>query len=198
MDEAERAIERVGEQSIVEAVPVLPRAEVILKRLLAAHEAWFDVQRDYELAGRTFRGFAEFHSFGEQYVLSKRAKLWEVATHEYMLFDIVDELDANTLDALVEFMKTEAIKLVKPMPNHMSSNISLVVVANSLGLGVGKKIRGIRFRKNFRWGLWGWSDLRVAVVDLSSGTCGQVISNAAGKTLRATLEANLMPTANEE
>ena len=43
--------------------------QLVLKRILAAHEAFFDVHRDYEFAGRLFPGFAEFHSFGEQYVL---------------------------------------------------------------------------------------------------------------------------------
>ena len=51
------------------------RGEVI-ERLLAAHEAWFDIDRDHRFAGRTFPGYAEFHSCASQYVLVKRAKLW--------------------------------------------------------------------------------------------------------------------------
>lgn len=170
-------------------------AELMLKKLLAAHETWFDVHRDFELAGRTFPGFAEFHSLGEQYVLVKRAKLWEVATHEYLFFDVVDALDGDGLARSVDFMKLEALKLVEPKPNHMSSNISLVVIANTVGEGVDRAVRKVRFRKNFKWGLWGWSDLRVAVVDLERG---RILTNAAGKTLRATLEANLTPAAHED
>ena len=61
------------------------RGEVI-ERLLAAHEAWFDVDRDHRFAGRTFPGYAEFHSCASQYVLVKRAKLWEAASHEHLFF----------------------------------------------------------------------------------------------------------------
>lgn len=61
------------------------RGEVI-ERLLAAHEAWFDVERDHDFAGRTFPGYAEFHSSASQYVLVKRAKLWEAASHEHLFF----------------------------------------------------------------------------------------------------------------
>lgn len=189
---AETVVEQPAQQ---QAAQELPPAELMLKRLLAAHEAWFDVQRDYRLAGKVFPGFAEFHSQGERYVLVKRAKLWEVATHEYLFFDVVDALDGDGLARAVDLMKTEALKLVEPKPNHMSSNISLVVIAGSLGQGVEGLVRKVRFRKNFKWGLWGWSDLRVAVVDMS---CGRIITNAAGKTLRATLQANIAPTAHEE
>jgi len=173
----------------------VPPAELMLKKLLAAHEAWFDVQRDYALGGRTFAGFAEFHSQGEQYVLIKRAKLWEVASHEYLFFDVVDALDAAGFACAVDHMKTHALRLVEPKPNHMCSNISLVVIAGSVDEEVERAVRKVRFRKNFKWGLWGWSDLCVAVVDLARG---RILTNAAGKPLRATLQANLVPTANEE
>lgn len=177
------------------------RALLTLDKLLKAHEAWFDVQRGYELAGRTFPGFAEFHSLGEKYVLIKRAKLWEVATHEYLFFDVAEHLEEGAFAQAVEFMKTEGLSLVHPEPNHMSSNVSLVVIADSVDPEVERAARRVRFRKNFKWGLWGWSDLRVAVVDLASAPGkpnGRVITNAAGKTLRPTIEANVAPAAPSE
>lgn len=60
------------------------RAHVALERLLAAHEACFDVEHDYSFAGRDFAGYAELHSSASQYVLVKRAKLWETTSHEYL------------------------------------------------------------------------------------------------------------------
>ncbi len=175
------------------------RAQV-LARLLAAHEAWFDVERDRTMAGRAFPGYAEFHSYGERYVLSKRAKLWEVANHEYIFFDTVERLEEDAFADMVAFMETEALAVVHPEPNHMSSNISLVVVADAVDPQVERAARRTRFRKNFKWGLWGWSDLRIAVVDLSglrSGGAGRVTTNAAGKALRKTIEANLALAADD-
>lgn len=166
----------------------------VLECLIAAHEAWFDVERGRELAGRVFPGYAEFHSYGERYVLSRRAKLWEVANHEYIFFDTVERLEEDAFARMVAFMETEALAVVHPEPNHMSSNISLVVVADEVGPQVGRMVRRTRFRKNFKWGLWGWSDLRIAVVDLAglrTGGQGRVMTNAAGKVLRKTIEANL-------
>lgn len=194
------ARETVGDEgSLVAQRPVLTGAQVVLDRLLAAHETWFDVRRDAEVAGRVFPGVAEFHEHGEKYVLSRRAKLWEVSTNEYVFFEAVDRLEADALVGLAAFMRERVLpEVVKPHPNHMFSNVSLVVVAGSVGAGVDRAVKGVRYRKNFKWGLWGWSDLRIAVVDLEGADderSGRVLANAAGKVLRATLEANLAPAA---
>lgn len=43
---------------------VSQRAQTMLKRLLAAHETWFDVERGRTVAGRVFPGVAEYHEQG--------------------------------------------------------------------------------------------------------------------------------------
>lgn len=159
----------------------------ILERLLAAHEAWFDVSRDIEFAGHTFPGYAEFHSSTEQYVLSKRAKLWGASSHEYLFFTMADCLDKETLDGMVSFMTTKALGKVKIDPEHMVSYLSLVIITRETNDEVRRAIRKTKFRKNFKCGLKGWADLRIAVIDLSTSS---VITNARGKDLQATLNAN--------
>lgn len=164
--------------------------ELLIDRLLVSHETWFNVYRDYEYGGRTFPGYAEFHEHGEQYVLVKRAKLWEVDAFEYLFFESVECLDEAMLADLVEFMTTQAIQKVHPDPNHMTSYLSLVVVADRVADGVEKLVRKTKFRKNFALGIRGWADLRLAVVDLSSHS---VTTNSQGQDLRPTIEANLNP-----
>lgn len=161
------------------------------ERLLAAHEAWFDVQRGYELGGDVFDGFAEMHAHGEKYVLVKSAKLWEIDTGELVFFKALPVLDAATLDATLALVKEAGFALVHPGPNHMSSNVGLVIVADSVEPEARRAVRSTRYRKNYRFGLWGWSDLRLAVVDLSQEGRGRFAVNGAGKSLLPTLEANL-------
>ena len=167
-------------------MPFAPK-ELIVKRLVAAHEAWYDVFTDYEFAGRTFDAYCEFHSHGEKYVLVKRAKLWEVNAHEYLFIDALDHLDAGTLDSYVEFMETRALEKVDPVPNHMQSSRSLVIVADRVDDEAKRACRKTRFRKNFALGIRGWADLRLAVVDIAGH---DVVTNGAGKEMKASLEAN--------
>lgn len=169
------------------ATPAEDAKQLVLKRLLAAHETWFDVSRDHVFGGRTFPGYAEFHSSAEQYVLVKRAKLWEVNAHEYLFFVTADRLTAQRLEDEVAFMTTKALDKVQPNPAHMTSYLSLVVIADAVDDDARRAVKKTRFRKNFKLGFQGWADLRLAVVDLSTSS---IITNAMGKELRASLEAN--------
>lgn len=187
----EQAAAHVGEQALrpgEQPSPAKDEKHLVLKRILTAHERWFDVQREYEYAGRTFPGYAEFHSYGEKYVLVKRAKLWEVDTHEYLFFVLANRLDETQVRDLVSFMENDGLAKVVPEPNHMSSAISLVIVADSCTEEALRLVRKTKFRKNFAFGIRGWADLRVAVADLSTK---RVTTNAMGKQLKQTIEANL-------
>ena len=162
------------------------RREVI-ERLLAAHEAWFDVERDHDFAGRTFPGYAEFHSSVSQYVLVKRAKLWEAASHEHLFFWGTPRLTTGELDDLVGCVTGEGLSLVRPAPDHMTTYLSLAIVADAVDDLAWERVRRTRFRKNFALGWRGWADLRLAVADLSRG---RVTTNSQGKSLGETLQAN--------
>lgn len=70
-------------------MPATDKQTDLLNRVLAAHEAYYDIRRNYLFEGRCFAAFAEFHTYGEKYVLTKRAKLWEVNTHDFMFFETV-------------------------------------------------------------------------------------------------------------
>lgn len=159
-----------------------------LDRLLAAHETWFDVAHSYEFAGRTFPGYAEFHSTAEKYVLVKRAKLWGASVHEYLFFELSDRLTPSSLDGLLSFMTEKAIEKVQVDAEHMTSYLSLVVIADRVDDDARKAIRKARFRKNYRLGFQGWADLRVAAIDLSDAS---VTTNVMGRELRATLASNI-------
>lgn len=165
------------------------RAHEALDRLLLAHEGYFDVERDHAFAGRTFDGYAEFHSSTSQYVLVKRAKLWEAHSHEYLFFTLVGHLDEAAYDDLVAFMKGEALAKVTLEPDHMSSFLSLVIIADSADGHIARRVRKTRFRKNFCLGLRGWADLRICVACLDEGA---VYANAMGADLASTVKANAL------
>lgn len=159
----------------------------IVERLLAAHDAWFDVERDRAFADRVFPGYAEFHTSASQYVLVKRAKLWEATSHELLFIWDTLRLTADELEDLVSCITGEGLALVRPAPDHMTTYLSLAIVADTVDDLAWERVRRIRFRKNFALGWRGWADLRLAVADLSRGC---VTTNSQGKPLGRTLQAN--------
>lgn len=160
-----------------------------LERLLKAHESWFNVEREHAFGGRVFPGYAEFHAEDSQYVLVKRAKLWEASSHEYLFFVVLDTLDAPAFADLLAFMKTTALDKIELDENHMTSYLSLVVIADEADDGVLAQVKKTRFRKNFAWGLKGWADLRIAIIVLDD-KC--VVTNSMGKPLAHTIEQNMV------
>ena len=74
--------------------------------------------------------------------------------------------------------------------DHMSTNLSLVIIADSTEEGIEAVVRKVRWRKNYLFGFRGWTDLRCAVVDLLRDSRKRIITNAAGKQLRQVLQAN--------
>lgn len=170
------------------AIDAIDACQTALEGILGAYMRLFDVQRECECAGRSFSAYAEYHEYDEQYVLVKRAKLWEAHIHEYAYFQIVDRLDGRALDELLGFMKTDALGRLDPEPDHMTSYLSLVIVTNSMDDQLARTVRKTRFRKDFRLGIRGWAELKLAVVDVSRQ---RVITNPAGESMEDPLKAGL-------
>lgn len=162
--------------------------DALLRRLLDAYRGYYDMEEDCRYGGRVFPGYGELHSHGEKYVLSKQAKLWEVDTHDYLFFDVVSLADRVYLEESVAFMTGAALGKVDPKPDHMVSYLSLVIIADRVDQAMPALVRRTRFRKNFRLGLRGWADLRLAVIDLQGYN---VYTNGQGKEMKGLLEANL-------
>ena len=121
-------------------------------------------------------------------MLSKKAKIWGANIHEHVLFRSLEHLDTRALEGLIAFMKTEALSLIELNSEHMTTFLSLVIVAESADANAKELVRKTKFRKNFSFGLKGWTDLRLALIDLSDSS---ITTNPQGKELINTLEANL-------
>lgn len=164
------------------------RATELLERLLAAHTENFDIERNVSFATRTFDGHAQFRQDGERYVLTKRAKLWGISIFEHLLFQHIDHLDEATLEDYLSFMRTDALQKVELVPDHMTTYLSLVLIADSVDDQALRTLKKTSFRKNFALGFKGWADLRLCAVDLARG---KVVTNAQGKELGKVVAANL-------
>ena len=76
---------------------------------------------------------------------------------------------------------------IKPNREHMSSLVTLVVLADTIDPEAKDLIKKTRFRKNFRLALHGWMEYHIAAMEISTNS---FLSNPAGKEARKILELN--------
>ena len=158
-----------------------------LDKLLNAYSHQYDIERDVTVDGASFPATATFYLRDENYLISKKHVLSAVENYDYTYFYIADHLDAATLRQQIELTKKLGMARVKPHKEHMSSFISLVILANTIDLEAKKLIKKTRFQKYFRLALHGWMEYHIAAMEIS--TCS-FLANPAGKEARKLLEQN--------
>ena len=59
---------------------------------------------------------------------------------------------------------------IKPNKEHMSSFVTLVVLADTIDPEAKALIKKTRFRKNFRLALHGWMEYRIAAMEIATNS----------------------------
>ena len=143
-----------------------------LEKLLPAYTRYYDVSYD---AAPPFSATAEFHSHGEKYILVRKAKLWDMDSHEYVYFAARDALSEPELQALVDAAWGDAIPRVEPSSIHRNSDVTLVLLTPQMDDAVRKAVRRTNKSVSYQHGFQGWSNLRIGAIELSDGriTCNR-------------------------
>ena len=159
-----------------------------LNKLLNAFSHRYDIERDVMVDGGSFPATATFFLRDENYLISKKHVLSAVENHEYMYFYVTDHLDAATLRRQIDLTLKVGTARVKPHKDHMSSFVTLVILADTIDSEAKQLIQKTRFHKNFRLALHGWMEYHIAAMECSTNS---FLSNPAGKGARKILEQNL-------
>ena len=146
------------------------------------------LERDVVVDGGSFPATATFFLRDENYLISKKHVLSAVENHEYMYFYLTNHLDAATLRQQIDLTLKVGTARVKPHKDHMSSFVTLVILADTIDPEAKELIRKTRFHKNFRLALHGWMEYHIAAMECSTNS---FLSNPAGKGAKKTLEQNL-------
>ncbi len=161
----------------------------VLKKLIAQYEGYFDIEQPHIFGGREIPAYAHYRQRTERYMLSKKAKLYATEIDEHVFFVYTPYLDK----ALWETEKNLAISAEKdyvvPHNEHMYSYITLILLCDGIDNDVIGDIQSLRFTKNYKFSLHGYSTVRVASLDLKSGG---IFTNSRGKELRKVLEYALI------
>jgi len=153
------------------------------------HRYYFDVHRDYEIAGRRFDLYAECHVRTERTVLGYLLDSYE--SHDYRMVKYYEQASLQDIRHLYDWIASNYDIWVTPKDGHMCTFLALVVV---LGKGVSQDlIRFIKRAKQSRYfalGLKGWYELRLLLVDLNEE---KLWCNSSGNRIRMDFEMKAKP-----
>ena len=158
-----------------------------LEKLLNAYSHHYDIARDVTVEGGTFPATAFFFLRDENYLISKKHVLSAVENHEYVFFYLTEHLTAEELQKQIDLSKKAGMGHIKPSKEHMSSFVTLVILADTIDPEAKTLIKKTRFRKNYRLALHGWMEYHIAAMEISTQS---FLSNPAGKEARKLLEGN--------
>ena len=149
-----------------------------LDKLLNAYSHHYDIDRDVTVEGGRYPATAFYYLRDENYLISKKHVLSAVENHEYVYFYLTEHLDVETLQKQIDLSREAGMSHIKPNKEHMSSFVTLVILADTIDPEAKTLIKKTRFRKNFRLALHGWMEYHISAMEISTNS---FLSNPAGK-----------------
>ncbi len=162
-----------------------------LSRVLMSFSRYYNIERGEVEA--PFAAEAVFHSHEEQYFLTKRAKLAEAESNEYVFFATVDLLDRSEIERLDKAAWERGLSRVSPHPDHRNTDIALVVLAREITPDAREFISHSKHYKSYYFTFQGWSHYRLVALEASTG---ELLSNRHGKDLARLLRNSSSAGAN--
>ena len=141
--------------------------DVFFERLMAAYSVYYDVRR--EGVSPPFDAEARFSTCESRYFLTRSMTLAEEASHEIVYFALRSRLETEELDRLHALAWERGLAEAKPGPDHKNTDVTLFIVADTVAEDLKKRVGSYTHSKLYRFGLWGFSNYRLAVVETSTG-----------------------------
>lgn len=137
----------------------------------------------------------DFHAHSEKYVLSRKAKLWEAGSHEYVFVFSVPHLTEDIFNACRAYAYEHGMAKVEPGPNHMYSYITAMFLCDTCEKAAKKTLRRCRIYKSFKMAFWGWMDFHTGLAVLEDE---KAFSNASGRSAAQLLKKTLFCKAKKK
>ena len=152
--------------------------EEVLRRIKKSYSHYYSFTTNVL---EPFTEQAEFHSNNSRYFLLKKAKLAEEEVNEYVYFVSLDNLNLEKLNEIIETAWNDGLSKVQPHSNHRCSDITVVIITDSVSKETKEYIKRIKLSKRYKFTFHGWSYFRLVVFDLNKN---ELIFNNKGKDLR--------------
>ncbi len=159
-----------------------------IEKILPSFEQYYTVKKDTE---PPFCAEAEFRSHNEQYFLVRSAHIADIDSNEFVFFAAVPSLDSSNLEPMASLAWEKGLARVKPYNGHRNSDVTLIIVTDKVDEEIKKQIIKTKFYKSYKFSLHGWSNFKLAVVELE--TQG-IYFNRFGKDYQKLLKKNIWNT----
>jgi len=142
-------------------------ANEALEMLLPSFQRYYNIKR--ENVTEPFSAEAEFFTHDEAYFLMKSAKLAQSESKEFVFFKALEYLDADTLKELDNKAWETGMSRVEITPLHHSTDVALILLADSVDPKAAKLIRKLSHYKSYCFTFKGWSRYRLIALETSTG-----------------------------
>ncbi len=156
------------------------------ERMSEGQDKQFENRMNVEVAGRTAALLSSFGVASQRKLLGMVPMGGATHAHEYRLLFAAPGLTEQGLADWWEYALAAEQELVQPDTTHEFSLVSLILAADGVDRAMQKKIKRFAAERHFSGAdQSGWSAVRIAVADLSTG---KVHTNALGEPLRGILK----------
>ncbi len=139
--------------------------------LAERYSAYFDVKREYSVLGCKLPIYAVFRVRSDKAFFTRKISLGGYENLEHCLVQgLTREIGMSDLENFTKLLRDSVKELVNPHPEHMSTTVTGVLVGERgvVPEAIGRAEK-FHYGRSYRWGLHGWSQVRLIIVDLAAG-----------------------------
>ncbi|MFZ5943501.1 MAG: hypothetical protein ACOYVD_05290 [Bacillota bacterium] len=156
--------------------------EAMLEQFKVKFAKYYDLKDQPEFVTFPIDFYAHFYQVNEKYFGVKSFNMWRMTHDEHCLVKYYEHISKDQIENMITVLKKGIDYLVKPDENHMKTFVTGVFIVNNLSdHTLIEYVEKFKYSKAYRFYLYGWCDVRLVLIDLSSR---QIYTNKAGREVQ--------------
>lgn len=136
--------------------------------LASKYTALFNVYRDEKLADLSLPFIAIYHRRDEHYMVAKRFKVYGVENQQIVFTKSYDEISIEKVQKFQQAIEENITNYIPENQDHMSTTVlGIIVTDKRVDEKVIKEVKRYRKIKFLKFGLHGWIEMFMVLIDLS-------------------------------
>ncbi|RJX50747.1 hypothetical protein DP106_03880 [Halonotius pteroides] len=131
----------------------------------------YDLEREYRAAGRRWTLYGAFRAKTQKQFFHPALSYADHETEEHLLVEHTDRPTVQMVETLVDDGHDLADSWIDPDEEHYGTDITFVVIADSIPESVADYVSGFRDRTLLKFGYYGHYEINLVVVAPDKQTC---------------------------